>query len=93
MIEREFGVLRSELKEELAKGRNAAIDLGSGAALGALRGILLSFMLVHLVQRTAGIPLWLSYAIVGGLLGIGGSGLLAIGADEAADLHLAPRHP
>ncbi len=86
VIEQESRRLRSELKDELAKGENAAMSLGTGAGAGALGGVLLGLMLVHLVQRTTGIPLWLSYGIIGGLLALGGSGLLAAGVQQVADL-------
>jgi hypothetical protein len=91
LMRHEFDVLRREMKDELQKGRDAAVNISLGAGAGALSALLLSLMTVHAVQRLTGIPLWLSYGLVGGMLGLGGSTLLATGAKQASDMRVVPR--
>lgn len=91
VMRHEFDVLRSEMIDELQKGRDAAVNIGLGAGAGALSATLLSLMAVHAVQRVTGIPLWLSYGLVGGMLGLAGSTLVATGAKQAGDMRMVPR--
>ena len=48
-------------------------------------------MLVHLLQALTALPLWACYGIVGGLLAAGGIGLLVLGTQMLAQLHLVPQ--
>ena len=48
-------------------------------------------MLVHLLQALTALPLWACYGIVGGLLAAGGIGLLVLGTQTLAQLHLVPQ--
>ena len=56
LIQQQFDVIRRELREEFKKGRDAAMDLGVGAGMTAVSGILLGIALVHVVHRTTGLP-------------------------------------
>jgi hypothetical protein len=53
--------------------------------------VLLILMLVHLLQALTALPLWACYGIVGGLLAAGGIGLLVLGTQTLAQLHLVPQ--
>jgi hypothetical protein len=53
--------------------------------------VLLILMLVHLLQALTVLPLWACDGIVGGLLTVGGIGLLVLGTQTLAQLHLVPQ--
>jgi len=90
-------VIRKEL--ELAKvefesiGRrmlSTAAALAAGVSMAGAGGLLLLFMLVHLITDMAALDLWISYAIVGGgVLAIGGI-MLAVGRARLRKLDLVP---
>jgi hypothetical protein len=90
LIEEQFRLLRSEVEQEIAKARRAAISVGLGAGLVATGGILGTLMAVHFLHRTTQLPLWGCYGLVGGLLGAAGAGLLSSGVAEAAQIRLLP---
>ena len=91
LIGQHFDLLKSELKEEIVKARDAAVGVGAGAGAAALGGILGTLMLVHLLQRVTKLPLWACYGAVGGSLGLLGAGLLTAGVRRAAAMSLVPR--
>lgn len=91
LIGQQFDLLSSELRQEVAQARDAAVSMGAGAAMVATGGILTAVMTVHLVHRTTKIPLWASYGLVGSLVGGAGLAMVAAGGRRAAGLSLVPR--
>ena len=85
VIEQESRRLRSELKDELAKGENAAMSLGTGSGGGPGRGVAGSHARA---SRPAddGHPLMAELRDYRRPAGLGGSGLLAAGVQQVADL-------
>lgn len=90
LIRKELELARQEVKIELDKGKQAAISLGIGGAIAAAGGLLLLFMLVHLLTAVFVIALWISYLIVGGSLLIIGLALLQMGRSRAGDIDPTP---
>jgi hypothetical protein len=73
LIEQQLALLRHEVKDDLHKTKEAGLFLIWGSAIGLVGGILLSFMLVHLLSWAAPeLPLWVCY-------GIGGAPITALG--------------
>jgi hypothetical protein len=91
LIGQHFDLLKSELKQELAKARDAAVSVGVGVGALAVGGALGTLMVVHLLNRATRLPLWACYGAVSGSLGLLGAGSLCAGARRAADLDLVPR--
>jgi hypothetical protein len=91
LIGQHFDLLKSELKQELAKARDAAVEVGVGVGAVAAGGALSTLALVHLLQRVTRLPLWACYGAVGGSLGLLGAGFLRAGVRRASDLSLVPR--
>jgi hypothetical protein len=91
LIGQHFDLLKSELKEELVKARDAAVGISVGAGAVAAGGALGTLMVVHLMQRVTRLPLWACYGAVGGSLGLLGAGFLRAGVARASDLNLVPR--
>jgi len=81
-----------EIREYLRKTKTAMLSLGIGVGVAALSGLLLIFMLPHVLNALAGLPLWACYRIVGGLLAISGGVLLLIGTNTIARIEGVPPH-
>jgi hypothetical protein len=91
LIGQHFDLLKSEMKRELAKARDAAVDVGVGVGAVAAGGALGTLMVVHLLHRVTRLPLWACYGAVGGSLGLLGAASLTAGVRRASDLSLVPR--
>ena len=91
LIGQHFDLLKTEMKQELAKARDAAVDVGAGVGAVAVGGALGTLALVHLLQRVTRLPLWACYGAVGGSLGLLGAASIAAGVRRASDLNLVPR--
>ena len=71
LMKQEAALARREIADELRKAKQAAISLGIGVGVLAIGGLLLIFMLVHLLSwAVPAIPLWACYGIIGGLLSV-----------------------
>jgi hypothetical protein len=77
LIGQQIDLLRSEVLQEIRQAKAGS-------------GILSTMMLVHLLHKSTRIPLWGCYGLVGGLLGVIGTGLLYSGEKEVADVQLMP---
>jgi hypothetical protein len=91
LIRKEFELARTEITDELSKARQSAITLGLGGGLAAVGGVLLLLMLVHLLSDLFGLPLWVSYLIVGGILAVAGGLLLNAGLNRIKQVDPVPR--
>jgi len=92
LMKQEVALAKTELKEEMKKTKEALVSLAVGAGVAALGGLMLTFMVVHLITWVSNnaIPLWVSYAIVGGVLAVTGAVLVFTGTRRAEDIHLVP---
>jgi len=92
LMKQEVALAKTELKEEMKKTKEALVSLAVGAGVAALGGLMLTFMVVHLITWVSSnaIPLWVSYAIVGGVLAVTGAVLVFTGTRRAEDIHLVP---
>jgi len=87
LVKDQIRFARAEIKEEARKGREAAIILASGAALGFLGVLFLGISLAHLLHwltepagaDLAHLPLWGCHAIVAVIFLIAGGGLSVLG--------------
>jgi hypothetical protein len=66
LVSQHLELLQTEVKKDLREARNGAINLGFAASLGLLGAGLLLAMVVHLLYL-AGLPLWASLGLVGGV--------------------------
>jgi len=94
LIKQEFRFARTEIKTDLRRTGEASRSLAIGIVIASLGLVLLLLMLVHLLHwlsvpsglalDPARLPLWACYAIVGGLLTVGG-GVLAYAGKKKFD--------
>lgn len=91
LLQQEMRLLRDEFRLELSKTGRAVSGFGVGIVLAAIAALFLLLMLVHGLTAWAGLSLWASYGIVGGLLA-GLSLACILGARSLAKrVHLTPR--
>lgn len=84
----EFTMAKLEVQDELRKTKTAAMALALGAGIAVVGGLLLIFMLVHLLAALTLLPLWGCYGIIGGLLVVVGLLLLASGKKTAEQIEV-----
>jgi Putative Actinobacterial Holin-X, holin superfamily III len=91
LLRQEVALATHELRRELRTTLRAVMSLGISIGIAAIGGWLLILMLVHLLQALTALPRWAYDGIVGGLLAAGGIGLLVLGTQTLAQLHLMPQ--
>ncbi len=91
---RHFQLLRSEIMESLRETRNALVMLGVGIMLVQIGIFFLCQMVVVILTRFfPDLPLWGSYAIVGGVLAICGAWPLMTGIQRLSALDPSSDEP
>src|SRR5262245_66670298 len=76
LLHQELALAKYELYEEARKTKTAVVSLASGIGIGAVGGLLLIIMLVHLLRALTEWPLWLCYGTVGGICLVVGAAML-----------------
>jgi hypothetical protein len=87
LIKQEIRFAKAEFKSDLSKTREAATALSIGIGVASLSGLLLIWMLVHLLHWAtspagadpATLPLWACFGIVGLVFGVVGGALVTSG--------------
>lgn len=89
LIRQELRFAKAEVKSDFGKTKQAAAALAMGAGAASVAGLLLLWMLVHLLhwlttpeparsaQDPATLPLWACFGIVGGVIGVVAAFLVA----------------
>jgi hypothetical protein len=92
LIEHQISLLQLDIRKDIQHAKDTAVLLGAGVGLLAAAGLLLLFMLVHLLFWLAdgNLPLWASYAIVGGALALVGGVVLYRGKKKLDTLNVVP---
>jgi hypothetical protein len=91
LIRQEVALGRAEMLRALNKTKGAAIAVSAGVGVGAVGVLFLLLLLVHVLHEAGGLPLWVSYAIVGGVLVVIGCILFFVGKRQASEVHIVPR--
>ena len=79
LMKQQLVLLRHEVKDDIRKTAMGAGSLVAGGAICVLAGLMLCFMVVHLISWAAGLELWISYGIVGAVIAAIGGSLLYFG--------------
>jgi len=90
LIRQEMALGRAEVLQQINKTKKAAIAMSAGIGAGAVGVLFLLLLLVHLIHEAGGLPLWGSYAIVGGILVVIGCILFIVGKRQASEVNLLP---
>jgi hypothetical protein len=98
LIKQEIRFAKAEFKSDLGKTREAATTLGIGVGVASLSGLLLAWMLVHLLHWAtspaeldpAKLPLWACFGVVGLVFGAVGGLLITSGVHKFQSFNPLP---
>jgi len=80
LFKQQITLTKREIQDDFRRTKEASLYMGAGAAVAAVGGLLLCFMLVHLLQWAfPELPLWGAYGIVGLALTVLGMGMIYAG--------------
>jgi hypothetical protein len=90
LMTQQFTLLEQEIRDEFTRAREAAVSLAvaSGVLLSGV--ILLCLMCVYLLHELAHLPLWGSFAVVGGPLTVIGGVLGYLGREQLRTVSPVP---
>lgn len=91
VIRKELELAKVEIEDMGKRAASSAIAVATGGVVAGAGGLLLLFMLVHLITSVAGVDLWISYAMVGGAVSVIGGILLAKGIARIRNIDMVPR--
>ena len=93
LIQQEIALARVEIGNELRKTKEAAVSMVAGLATLAVASLFFLLAVVFLISwaTSYNIPLWGSFFIVGGVLGLTGAILALLGRQRVEQIHLVPR--
>lgn len=91
LIKQQVTLLKHDIRHDIRQAKEGAASLAVGGGVAAVGGILLSLTLVHFVSWLApSWPLWVCYALVGGLLLAIGGGVMFAGKKKFDTLNPLP---
>ncbi|HEV3143804.1 MAG TPA: phage holin family protein [Gemmataceae bacterium] len=91
LITQQLTLFRTEIKMELRKAQEAAIILAIGAAVLLMGVFILELMLPLLLNWIwPAVPLWVCFAIIGGIHTIAGAILLYVAIQQFRSVHAVP---
>ena len=92
LIEHQFDLLKVDVKKDVQRAKDAGLALGAGTGLMAAGGLLLLFMLVHLLEWLArpNLELWACFGIVGGVVLLIGGVALYLGKQKLETVNVVP---
>jgi uncharacterized membrane protein len=90
LVWQEIRLAKHELRQEVRKILIILLSVTGGIALALVGGLLLVFMLVHLINALTELPLWACYGIVAGLFAVIAIMLVAFGIKGLKQLRVIP---
>jgi hypothetical protein len=90
LLRQELQLARTEVRQEWDKTKTAASSMAAAAGLAAVAGLMLCLMIVYILHELAGLPLWGSFGIVGGVLALFSGLLFAVGRAKASEVQVIP---
>jgi len=82
LLGQQLALFKQEVREDMQKARDAALSLALAFSLLFLGAIMLCVMCAYLLHEVGHLPLWGSFAIVGGVLVAVGGVLAYIGREQ-----------
>jgi len=90
LLGQQLALFKQEVREDMQKARDAALSLALASSLLFLGAIMLCVMCAYLLHEVAGLPVWGSFAIVGGVLTAVGGVLAYIGREQLKSFNPLP---
>lgn len=91
LLRQELALAKHELYAEVRKTKTALVSLGAGLGIATVGGLLLIFMLVHLLRALTEWPIWICYGIVGGICAAAGVALIYQGMRRISRINIVPQ--
>jgi len=94
LLAQQTDLLKADIRKDLREAKETGLALGLAGVLLGLGGLLLLFMFVHLLHWLwpEQLPLWGSFAIVGGLLTAVGAGAFIHAKQKLDNLNPLPEN-
>jgi len=90
LVKQQVALVRAEIKADFRRTVQAALLLAVGAGVLIPAVFLLCNMLVYVLHELAGLPLWGSYGLVGGVFTLLGAALILIGVQRFRSFNPLP---
>jgi uncharacterized membrane protein YbhN (UPF0104 family) len=90
LFRQQIALFKSEFRENMRKAKEASLSLAIGVCVAFFGVMLLLFAIVHLLSWALELPLWASFAIVGGLVLLIGLTLMYAGKKRFESFHALP---
>jgi len=90
LVKQQVALVRAEVKADFQRSVRAAALLAGGALALVPAVFLLCNMLVYLLHELAGLSLWASYGIVGGVFALLGAVLVSVGVQRFRSFNPLP---
>jgi hypothetical protein len=91
LLRQELALAKYEIYEEARKTKSAMVCLGAGGGIAAISGLLFIVMLVHLLRELTVWPMWVCYAIVGGVFAVVAAVFLYRGIQQISQIDMVPQ--
>jgi len=90
LLGQQLALFKQEVRDDMQKARDAALSLALACSLLFLGAVMLCVMCAFLLHEVAGLPIWGSFAIVGGVLTAVGGVLAYIGREQLKNFNPLP---
>jgi hypothetical protein len=90
LLGQQIELAKTEVGDELRRLAGAGVSVAAGGGMAAAGGLMSGLMLVHLLRRVTGLPIWACYGLLGGSLGAAGLALVRSGRETLAGLQFPP---
>jgi len=90
LIGQQLTLFKHEVRQDFRNLREGLIVLAIASATLLVAFVLLGFMLVYLLNQLASWPLWVCFALVGGIFAALGGGLVVLGRDKLRTKNVLP---
>jgi len=92
LIEQQFTLLKVDFRKDLDRAKDTGMMIGFGIAMLTAGGLVLLFMLAHLLEwlTRPNLELWACYAIVGGAVALVGGIVFFRGKKKLDNLDIVP---
>lgn len=91
LVSQQLSLFKHELRQDFRNARDGLCILAGATTVLLVASLLLGLMLVHLVQWLAPTwPLWVCYALIGGVFAVIGSALAYVGYEKLRSRNILP---
>jgi len=90
LFKAQLELFQAEIQDDVRRTKEASVILAAGGLILLLGGIFLGLMCVHLLNERLELPMWSSFAIVGGAMSVLGMALYLWGQEKFSSFNPLP---